>query len=81
MAGILAVFAEFERDLLRERVRAGLEQARQKGKKLGRPATAMAKADKVRALKKQKLSQSEIARRLGIDRRSVGRALQASDEI
>lgn len=81
LAGILAVFAEFERELLRERVRAGLEQARQKGKKLGRPPTAMAKADKIRELYKQKLSKSEIARRLGIDRSSVRRAVQAFDKL
>ena len=42
MAGLLAVFAEFEREILRERVRAGLAHARQNGKKLGRPATAAA---------------------------------------
>src|SRR5712692_2266978 len=40
MAGLLSVFAEFEREILRERVRAGLVHARQNGKKLGRPATA-----------------------------------------
>ena len=39
MAGLLAVFAEFEREILRERVRAGIAEARQKGKKLGRPVT------------------------------------------
>lgn len=39
MAGLLAVFAEFEREILRERVRAGLAHARQNGKKLGRPIT------------------------------------------
>ena len=39
MAGLLAIFAEFEREILRER-RAGLAQARQNGKKLGRPMTA-----------------------------------------
>lgn len=32
MAGLLAVFAEFERDILRERVRAGLARAQQNGK-------------------------------------------------
>jgi putative DNA-invertase from lambdoid prophage Rac len=32
MAGLLAVFAEFEREILRERVRAGLAQARQRGR-------------------------------------------------
>ena len=40
MAGLLAVFAEFEREILRERTRAGLAHARQNGKRLGRPATA-----------------------------------------
>jgi DNA invertase Pin-like site-specific DNA recombinase len=40
MAALLAVFAEFEREILRERVRAGLAHARQNGKKLGRPITA-----------------------------------------
>ena len=37
MAALLAVFAEFEREILRERVRAGLAHARQNGQRLGRP--------------------------------------------
>ena len=36
MAGLLAIFAEFEREILRERTRAGLAHARQNGKRLGR---------------------------------------------
>src|ERR1035437_5733856 len=40
MAGLLAVFAEFEREILGERVRAGLAHARQNGKRLGWPAAA-----------------------------------------
>ena len=40
MAGLLAIFAEFEREILRERTRAGLAHARANGKRLGRPATA-----------------------------------------
>ena len=50
MAARLAVFAEFERDILRERVRAGLAHARQNGKSLGRPVTAGLQADKARKL-------------------------------
>src|SRR6478672_986451 len=50
MAGLLAVFAEFEREILRERVRAGLAHARQNGKKLGRPITAGWHGDQVRKL-------------------------------
>jgi len=37
MAGMLAVFAEFEREVLRERVRAGIAQARKEGRPHGRP--------------------------------------------
>jgi DNA invertase Pin-like site-specific DNA recombinase len=37
MAGLLAIDAEFERKILRERTRAGLAQARENGKRLGRP--------------------------------------------
>jgi len=48
MAGLLAVFAEFEREILRERVRAGLVHARQNGQRLGRPMTAALHADQVR---------------------------------
>jgi len=40
LAGMLAVFAEFERDILRDRVKAGIDQARKDGKPHGRPMTA-----------------------------------------
>jgi putative DNA-invertase from lambdoid prophage Rac len=75
MAGLLAVFAEFERDILRERVRAGLAHARQNGKKLGRPITAATKAGEVLALHRAGTSKAEIARRLQIARTSVRRIL------
>jgi len=75
MAGLLAVFAEFEREILRERVRAGLAHARQNGKRLGRPATAALHADRVRKLRRSGLSKSAIARRLNIGRTSVRRIL------
>jgi putative DNA-invertase from lambdoid prophage Rac len=75
MAGLLAVFAEFEREVLRERVRAGLAHARQNGKRLGRPLTAALHADQIRKLRRASLSKSEIARRLNIGRTSVRRIL------
>jgi putative DNA-invertase from lambdoid prophage Rac len=75
MAGLLAVFAEFEREILRERVRAGLAHARQNGKRLGRPATAALHADRVRKLRRSGLSKSAIARRLNMGRTSVRRIL------
>jgi putative DNA-invertase from lambdoid prophage Rac len=75
MAGLLAVFAEFEREILRERVRAGLAQARQNGQRLGRPLTAALHTDQVRKLYRTGSSKAEIARRLLIGRTSVRRIL------
>ena len=75
MAGMLSVFAAFERDILRDRVRAGLDHARQSGTRLGRPATAAVKAAEVRKLFRQGVSKSEISRRLDIGRTSVRRIL------
>ena len=75
MAGLLAIFAEFESDILRERVRAGLAHARQNGQRLGRPITAGLHADDIRNLHRAGVSKSEIARRLTIGRTSVRRIL------
>jgi DNA invertase Pin-like site-specific DNA recombinase len=75
MAGLLAVFAEFEHEVLRERVRAGLAQARLNGKQLGRPITAARRASQVRKLHRAGVSKAEIARRLQIGRTSVRRIL------
>jgi putative DNA-invertase from lambdoid prophage Rac len=77
MAGMVAVFAEFEREILRERVRSGIAQARKEGRLHGRPRTASLKADEVRRLKAERVSHSEIARRLEIGRTSVRRILAA----
>jgi DNA invertase Pin-like site-specific DNA recombinase len=78
MAALLAVFAEFEREILRERVRAGLAHARQNGKKLGRPITAGLRVNQVRKLHHAGVSKAEIARRLQIGRTSVRRILEAT---
>jgi putative DNA-invertase from lambdoid prophage Rac len=75
MAGLFAIFAEFEREILRERTRAGLAHARQNGKRLGRPVTAGLHAAEVRKLHRAGISKSEIASRLAIGRTSVRRIL------
>jgi DNA invertase Pin-like site-specific DNA recombinase len=77
MAGLLAIFSEFEREILRERVRAGLAHARQNGQRLGRPATAALHTDQVRKLYRAGIAKAEIARRLNIGRTSVRRILAA----
>ena len=77
MSGMLAIFAEFEREILRERVRMGMAQARLQGHLPGRPKTAALKTADVRRLNAKGLSQTEIARRLGIGRTSVRRLLKS----
>lgn len=76
MAALLAVFAEFEREILRERVRAGLAHARQNGKRLGRPLTAGQHHVQIRDLYVAGISKAEIGRRLQIGRTSVRRILK-----
>jgi DNA invertase Pin-like site-specific DNA recombinase len=75
LAGMLAVFAEFERDILRERVKAGIAHARAKGKRHGRPKSAALKAEQVKTLFAQGYSKTRIAKELGIGRTSVRRLL------
>ena len=71
MAGLLSVFAEFERDMLRQRVKAGIAQASAEGRSHGRPRTAATKAAEVKKLYKKGWNKSEIARELEISRGSV----------
>lgn len=75
MAGLLAVFSAFEREILRERTRAGLAEARQNGKRLGRPLTAGLQAAEIRKLHQAGVAKAEIARTLHIGRTSVRRIL------
>jgi putative DNA-invertase from lambdoid prophage Rac len=75
MAGLLAIFSEFEREVLRERTRAGLAHARESGKRLGRPPTAAVHVAEIRKLYRAGISKSEIARRMQIGRTSVRRIL------
>jgi putative DNA-invertase from lambdoid prophage Rac len=75
LAGMLSVFAEFERDILRDRVRAGIAQARKEGRPHGRPPSVTKYIPQVRALARKGLTKSEISRRLRISRTSVRRFL------
>jgi DNA invertase Pin-like site-specific DNA recombinase len=73
--GMLAVFAEFETNLRRERQMEGIAAAKAKGVYKGRPPSI--DAAKVAALKAQGLGATEIAKRLGVARASVYRLLAA----
>lgn len=62
---VLAAVAEFERDLIRDRTRLGLERARKRGKKLGRPRVEVDIAG-VAALRSEGLSWKRVADALGV---------------
>ena len=72
---IIGAMAQLERDIIRERVKAGLDRARTRGVRLGRPV-ASAKSDEVIDLKGQGLSVPEIAQRLRCSRSTVKRRLK-----
>ncbi len=74
---VLGAVAELERSLIAERVRAGLRNARAKGKRLGRPKVAVP-LDKVAALRASGQSYASIATVLGVGEGTVRRAALAS---
>lgn len=72
--GIFAGIAEFERELIRERVRSGLAAARARGKRIGRPRKSVDAAEVTR-LRNSGATWRAVARRLGV---SVGTAFNAT---
>ncbi len=73
---MMGVFAEFERTLIRERVRSGLERARAQGKILGRRRNDDPKRlASVRSLRKQGMGIGKIARSLGVGTSYVQRVV------
>lgn len=74
MMNMVATFAEYERELIRERTKAGLESAKQRGVKLGRP-TKLTRHQKIVA--KARLDAGEraasIARDMNVSPQTIGR--------
>src|SRR5215467_13325325 len=75
MFNMLEAIAQFERELMLERQREGIAKAKAEGKYKGRAPTARVKSADVRRLHGEGIGGSEIAKRLGISRASVYRAL------
>jgi DNA invertase Pin-like site-specific DNA recombinase len=76
---VLGAVAELERSLIVERVRAGLRNARAKGKTLGRPRKIV-DATKIAALRAQGRSWRDIAREVGTNTASARRAVLGCDK-
>jgi DNA invertase Pin-like site-specific DNA recombinase len=74
---MMGVFAEFEREIIRERVCAGLEKARAKGKRLGRPKVPLSVERSIRAARQAGKGQLAIARELRVGVSTVRRVLGA----
>jgi DNA invertase Pin-like site-specific DNA recombinase len=78
MFGMLGVFAEFERALVQERVRAGLQRARVQGKRLGRPPVPADVVAAARASHAAGKGMRRIAADLGIGVGTVHRLVKVS---
>lgn len=77
MFAVVGAMAEFERSLIQERVRAGLQNARAKGQQLGRPHRIVDR-DSILQMKAEGISLRQIAKRLGIGYGTVRARLQTS---
>ncbi len=75
MFTIIGAMAQLERDIIRDRVKAGLERAKAKGVRLGRPQ-AQANPDQVLILRQEGLSLREIASQLHCSRSTVRRRMR-----
>jgi DNA invertase Pin-like site-specific DNA recombinase len=76
MFDLMATFAEFERSLIAERVRAGMARAKASGTHCGRPPKLNGELEALRpAIESGRLSRHQAARRLGVTHTTISRAL------
>lgn len=79
MLTMLGAVAEFEKNLMLERQREGIEKAKKEKKYRGRAPTAMQKANEVKRHHDNGMKPTDIARLLSISRASVYRALAEAE--
>src|SRR5580700_8512231 len=73
MLGMCSVFAELEREIIRERIHAGLARARAQGKTLGRPPVSLSTKKRIRQLRAKGYGKVKIAGELHCGVGTVGR--------
>lgn len=83
IASIMSSLAEFERDLLRERVKSGIANARAKGKIFGRPRGGKIKdsCDRINELRSQGLSVRAIAIEVGLSKSAIAMCPRCPDLV
>ncbi len=74
---IISAVAQLERDIIAERVKAGLRRAKENGKKLGRPRGTALDVEEIHGLRSEGLSLMQIAKALNTSKSSVARLLRA----
>jgi len=79
MFQMCGVFAEFERAMIRERVKAGLGRARERGTRLGRPPVGAEVEARILELRGEQLGKRKIARALGVGMSTVQRVLRSAE--
>jgi DNA invertase Pin-like site-specific DNA recombinase len=79
MLNVLGSVAQFEREMMLERQREGIDKAKKEGKYKGRKAKGLPVTDQIMALKAEGLGDTEIGRRLGMDRVTVFRARKKAE--
>jgi DNA invertase Pin-like site-specific DNA recombinase len=82
MLGMCSVFAELEREIIRERIHAGLARVRAKGRRLGRPQISGALVDRIRRLRADQphLGVRKIAVAVGVGSTTVARVLVGASD-
>lgn len=75
MLTMFAAMAQFEREIMLERQREGIAKARAEGKNRGRKPTVRNRSDEIKQLRADGLGATAIAKKLGVGRASVYRAL------
>lgn len=81
IASIMATLAEFERDLLKERIKSGIANARARGKTFGRPRGGKIadSCDRINELRGQNMSVRAIARKVGLSKSAIALCPRCGD--
>jgi len=78
---IFAGLCQFERDLIAERTKSGLQAAKARGRSGGRPAIGQDKTNEILALHHSGVKATEIAQRTGVSRSTVYRVVATCEGV